>query len=379
MLECLLWRERPDLVEWVEESLVFPRETSPNAPGRVSLARQPFAREVLHAFLDSKVEHLYLVFAAQTMKTTLCILGLACLLEFEPAPLLWALPSDTLAKPFSRNRLQPFIRKNPVLAKHLREDPAAFSPMEMMLDVMPVYMTGATSPARLSSRPVAYAIIDEEAKIEHQDKKEAHPVQLIEERTKAFARKLIVHASTPNTEDSPFWQGYRGTDCREFYVPCPHCGVMQTLFFSRETVVWEAVEGKSAAEAAELTARYVCPFCHGEIWDEQKVVLMQKGKWRATNPAAPPSRRGYRLNALYSPFVTFGQMAARSRLSREFASQSRRRLRRRPARDGGATNRSRIGPPRSEGDDSAVFFQKCDAKPGKYRKRRNPDTACRRA
>ena len=35
----------------------------------------------------------------------------------------------------------------------------------MTLDNMPIYMTGVTSPARLSSRPIAYVIQDEEGEI----------------------------------------------------------------------------------------------------------------------------------------------------------------------------------------------------------------------
>lgn len=45
--------------------------------------------------------------------------------------------------------------------------------------------------------------------------------------------------------------------------------------------------------------------------------MMQAGEWRATNEAAHPSRRGYHLNSLYSPFVSFGQFA------RKFVESSR--------------------------------------------------------
>ena len=37
--------------------------------------------------------------------------------------------------------------------------------------------------------------------------------------------------------------------------------------------------------------------------------MMEKGEWRPTNPNASRARRGYHLNSLYSPFVTWGQMA----------------------------------------------------------------------
>lgn len=305
MLEDLLFVPRGSVVDWVERSLKLPRETSPNAPGAVSLDRQPYMREPLECLRDARIEHLYLVWAAQTGKTTLCMLGLAWLMEHDPLPMLWALPSDNLAKPFSLNRLQPFILNNECLVRHVLRDPAAFNAMEMRLDNMQLYMTGVTSPARLSSRPVAYVVMDEEAKFEHVDKREAHPVALIEERTKAFPRRLLIHASTPNVEDSVYWQGYMQTDCREYYMPCVHCGGLIRFEFSRETLVWEG----ESEEEIERSARYVCELCGGEIRDEDKVEMMREGEWRVTHEGAHPSRRGYHLSSLYSPFVSFGQFA----------------------------------------------------------------------
>ncbi len=305
MLESLILQPKGSVVEWVEEHLRLGRRTSPNAPGPVSLDRQPYMREPLECLRDSRVEHVYLVWAAQTGKTTACLLSMAYLLENAPMPMLWALPSDNLAKPFSQNRLQPFIEENPCLARHIPKDPGAFSIMEMALDVMPLYMTGVSSPARLSSRPIAYVVQDEEAKYEHVNKWEAHPVALIEERTKAFPRRLIIHASTPNMEDEPFWQGYQLSDCREYFMPCPHCDQFIRFEFSRETLVWSG----ETLEEIEETAHYVCPICGWEIWDADKLRMMQSGEWRATREAAHPSRRGYHLNSLYSPFLTFGAFA----------------------------------------------------------------------
>lgn len=313
MLEDLLFQPRGSVVEWVERELRLPRETSPNAPGPVSLDRQPYMREPLECLRNTRIEHLYLVWAAQTGKTTLDLLALAYLLEHDPMPLLWALPSDNLAAPFSRNRLQPFLKANPCLARHILRNPASFAPLEMTLDNMPIYMTGVTSPARLSSRPIAYVIQDEEAKFEHINKKEAHPSALIEERTKAFPRRLIIHSSTPNVEDEPYWQGYSLTDCREYFMPCPHCGMWIRFEFSRATLVWDG----DSLEEIEASARYVCPDCSRPIYDAQKIDMMQAGEWRATNEAAHPSRRGYHLNSLYSPFVSFGQFA------RKFVESSR--------------------------------------------------------
>lgn len=310
MLEALKQTRCADVRAWVESHLSFPPAVSPNHPGNVSLERQPWMAEILEAVLDPALEHLYLVMGTQTGKTTACMLATALLAEFDPAPLIWALPTDKLAARMSKTRLAPLYQHNPVLASHiLSKDDIRWD--ALMLDVMPIYVTGAMTPAKLASTPAAYVVIDEEAKIEHLKRNEAHPVLLLEERTKAFSRRLHIHASTPNTEENIFWRGYQRTDCRQYFVPCPHCGKYQTLEFTRETLVWDHPENSPVTEEiVRRTAHYVCKYCHGTIHDTQRMDMLRRGEWRSTNQHALHSRRGYHINSLYSPYVTFGEFAA---------------------------------------------------------------------
>ena len=163
MLSGLLYKPRPAVDSWAEANLRLTRQTSPNAPGPLSLDRTPYLREPLNSITDPQIEHIYLAWGAQNAKTLACIIAAGYLMEHEPFPLLWSLPTDKLAKTYSKNRIQPFFRANPCLARHIRRDPSAFTDMEMNFDCMDIYMTGVTSPANLSSRPIAYAIMDEEA------------------------------------------------------------------------------------------------------------------------------------------------------------------------------------------------------------------------
>lgn len=296
--------------EWVEGNIQFSHETSPNAPGPVSLARQPWMEEILQCFLDPTIEEVVLVMGTQTGKTTLMLLGTAAVIEHDPAPLIWAAPTDDLSKKIVLDRLVPLIRSNECLNRQLRQD-EKIKRGKIPLSSMTVYYTGAQVPARLASVPAAFVFMDEAAKYEHLRKNEAHPIKLLRERTKSFARKLVVEASTPNTEENFFWRQYLATDQRKYFVPCPHCGKMQELEFGQKTVVWDPDENGNVTEASVMeTARYVCAHC-GEPWTEhQKQDALQRGEWRATAKGAPKNRRGYHLNSLYSAYVSTGEMAA---------------------------------------------------------------------
>ena len=306
MFSKLKIHEKPGVVEWAERCLVLPRETSPNA------ARMPYMREPLESIREEGLQHIYWCFGTQSGKTVSLLIAAAYFIDNDPAPMLWALPTEILARSFSRARLQPLISKNDVLARHKRRDPDAFTAAEMRLDSMELYMVGVSEPGNLSSRPIMRCVMDEEAKYKHENKEEAHPVDLIEERAKGFHRYQILHASTPSSEDSYFWQNFITTDMRKFYVPCPRCGEMMPLEFSRNTVQWERredLEGDALADWVQDHTFYVCPHCEGRVEDWEKIGMMEKGEWRPTNPNASRARRGYHLNSLYSPFVTWGQMA----------------------------------------------------------------------
>lgn len=287
------------------ESLRLPREVT-NIPGPLDLSRQPYLTEILESVLNPEISEVVEVFGTQTGKTLSLMLALALLATFDPAPAIIALPNEDLADEIIRSRVLPFFRANPQLSRMLPESERAIAKGKIPLSTMPVYWLGALVPAKLSSRPVGYLILDEAAKYKHLYRDEAPPVALLKERQKTFARRLTLQASTPSVEENDFWQSFLNSDQRHFYVPCPHCGEFQKLVFSRESLIWEGNDVESVTESA----RYVCQFCHGEIRDEHKSGMMSAGEWRPENPLASPSVRGYHLNSLYSPFVTFGQFAA---------------------------------------------------------------------
>lgn len=310
MLENLLSHNCPNVRAWVEENLSFSDTVSKNAPGPIRLDRQPWGAEILDCFLDPALREMYLVMGTQVGKTSICMMGAAAVTEFDPGPLAWVLPDAPLAKRHGSKRALPFYLQNPILAAHMppSEERGA---KDLALDNMLFLILSGNQPSAASSTPFQYLILDEECKIKHLVKSEAEPAELWKKRVDGFARSLIVHASTPTVEDNTFWTGYLTSDCRRWYVPCPHCNAMQPLEFTRKTVVWEHPAVGEVTEADVLaTARICCRVCEKTWTEEQKKAAIAEGRWIAENPHAPRDRRGYHLNSLYSPFKTTGEIAA---------------------------------------------------------------------
>lgn len=304
----LLTDDITDPVEWCERNITLSKQVSPTRPGPISLAEQPMLREILESALDPTIHHLTECIGTQTLKTTSLQLIFAALVASEPQPMIFSGPTKELTKKLVEQKLLPFIRGNPWLESKLggrKRLPVGVIPLEDAA----VYHVAARNPADVAALAAAFIFVDEAAKVKHAVKTESHPIHLLGERCKSFgSRHLMVMASTPTGEDDPFWQSYLAGDQRKWFVPCPHCGHMQELIFSRETVTFTAT-GEGAAEDNILsTARYRCISCRGE-WDEQqKRAAILRGEWRATS-SAPADTRSYHLNSLYSPFVTTADVA----------------------------------------------------------------------
>lgn len=138
--------------------------------------------------------------------------------------------------------------------------------------------------------------------------KEASPLKLAEERTKNWpGRRKMFFWSTPTTTSGQIYQLYQSADVRyEYQVPCPFCGHMQALKFDQ--VKFDASQPPTVVES---NTYYECCNCHGQITDRYKPDMMLKGRWEPLNEVDGKIRSiAYGLNSLYSPWVTFGQMAA---------------------------------------------------------------------
>ncbi len=143
-------------------------------------------------------------------------------------------------------------------------------------------------------------------------KKEASPYNLAMERIKTFGAQSKVYAcSTPTIKENYIWDLHDTADeVREYFVPCPHCGEQIVLEFGQISFSKDPEKRMSPYERAS-TAVYVCPECGCEILDKDKPKMLRKGIWKAVKKRGigDPKTVGFRINSLYSVFVTWARVA----------------------------------------------------------------------
>ncbi|MHC1758315.1 MAG: terminase gpA endonuclease subunit [Negativicutes bacterium] len=284
-------------------------------PGPWRTSFIPYAKEPMDSFCDPEIEHLILVFGSQGSKTEILINITGYATDQDPGPMLIVYPEDGTAEFASEARIQPMILSVPALKNKF--DQRGSEKLELKFDDVFIALNGANSPSKLSSKPIRYLIRDEIDKYKKWTGDEASPLDLTEERTKTFPHnRKIVDASTPTLTTGNIWTAYQGADKKmKYHVPCPHCGTMQPLIFKQ--IKWP--QDMADIKMVRDLAWYECAHCQGVIEDQHKTLMLAGGKWICEN--VPPARVrsiAYHVSSIYSPFVTFGEMAYKFLKSKDY-------------------------------------------------------------
>ena len=296
--------ERYTVSEWADNFRVL---TSVSAePGRWRTNRTPYLKEPMDRFTDPLIEKIVLCFGAQLGKTETELNMIGYALDQTSSPTMMVYPTDTIAKFASDKRVQPMIKS----VKSINDK---FDENSKLLELdfnngNYMVLVGANSPSSLSSRSIKYLFFDEIDKYTAFAGKEADPIKLATERTKTFVDKKIVMVSTPTVESGNIWQAFMSAnERRQYYVPCPHCGVSQVLKFKQ--IKWPE-EHNDNVDMIRDTAYYECEHCGESIYDKHKMEMLRSGEWRAVNESQSKVRSvSYHLSSIYSPWVTFGDVA----------------------------------------------------------------------
>ena len=311
-------KKKESVTEWAENN-VFLSERITEQAGLYRTNSHPYVREILENFANPKVKKVSLCWGSQTGKTTTIYVGVGWAIDQAPVPILWVWSNEKQARAFSNDRFIPFCEDSEVLARHLPKtsegkiDRDRASALRIEFDRCSLNMVGGGSQRNVRNFPVSMLVMDEVDII-------AEPIRLeAMARTKGRRSYKIIQSSTPLEEGSGIWSEYELGDQRKFLLPCPHCKKFIPLEWRKGKGEYnihfppEAKKEDGTYDLAMLAnaTSYKCQECDGLITDSDKLKMLRKGKWEATNPQAEKGVRSYHLNSLYSPTLTFSQMLIR--------------------------------------------------------------------
>lgn len=268
-------------------------------PGRWQTDRVPFLRGIMDAVTRPDVREVILMKSSQVGGSEVANNIIGYYIHIEPSPILYVCENEAKAKAWSQESLAPMIRDTPVLAALVEDPRERDSGNTIAGKRFPgghLAIAWATSAAQLSSRPRRIVICDEVDGFGTTS--EGDPISLAEARTKTFPDKKIIKISSPRDKDtSRIEPAYQASYAGKYFVPCPHCDEFQTIEWAR--IRWEE---------DPLAAYLVCEHCGAVIEHEEKLRMLQRGQWRFEGEFR--GTIGFFIWEGYSPFVTWGEMAA---------------------------------------------------------------------
>ena len=326
------WPESLRPSQWAERFRILSSDVTAE-PGPWHNERTPYLVAIMDAFTDPEVEGIVVLKAAQVGFSELMRNLMGFCIDHDPGPALCVMPDQKSAEELVNERLKPLMEHTPAVARHVTSRAWDIKKSAIRFDTMSLYMAWAGSSQGMKSRPIRYLFLDEVDEYPPMTGNAGDPIAKALKRITTYAarrRARVVLGSTPTTRIGNSWRWWeRCGDRREYWVPCPHCGGFQRLIMGERGdgpgLKWPAHEGEennkhSARVAAENSAYYQCEWgCR--ITDRDKPWMLVRGKWagedqvvqrdgRVTGPANHAKWIGYKVTALYSPWVSFSQMAA---------------------------------------------------------------------
>lgn len=305
--------KKQTLSEWAESTVVLPAEAG-GIPGPYRTSVTPFHKEILDCVTDKRYERVSWVSGSQLGKTTLLLIASHYFIEEDPSPILFLEPNESLSKDLSDQRFRGYIRDNKGLKTLLSDQESKSNISEKIYPGGYLKFGSAQTLTDLISRPIRLLVMDEVSSYPFNLKDKGNPISLAIARTASsfrYSRKILT-CSTPGLEGlCNITEAYGKSDQRTYQVPCPFCS--EYLEFELSGLTWKP-------DSEGVGAYYTCPHCKGEIQDNHKQWMLAHGYWKKNKPEVL-NHAGFRLNGIYSPFVTFEDIAIRYRAAKEKASK----------------------------------------------------------
>lgn len=296
-------------------------------PGPWQNARAPYLREIMDAMIDPAVEEITFMASTQVGKSAGIENMLGYVVDQDPGPALLVQAREDDVYSFAHNRLRSMFQESRQLRRHCPgRDAGNLMQKEFRFDRMTVYFAGSNSPAALARIAIRYLFLDETDKYPAFSGREASPIELARERTRTFWNRKIFKSSTPTTKNGYIYNEYQRSDQRKYYVPCPHCGHYQILYFDNIRIPEDERDPGRIRE--HKLAWYECPECRQTIKDNQKEKMLNSGRWVSRGQTLGPdgevngeqpagNHAGFWINCLYSAWLTWSEIMAKFLESRE--------------------------------------------------------------
>lgn len=271
-------------------------------------------KEVMDAFTDPKVKILGVVASSQVSKTETLLNMLGYMIDQDPGPALYVMPTKDQAEEFSKRRLAPLIRDTECLRKKVAETKTRNTNNTITKKLYPggmISLIGSNSAADLAGTPARYVFGDEIDRWARSAGTEGDPWSLLERRTNTFYNAKMVAVSTPTTKKASKIEKIFELGTKEYWcTKCPDCGEYSFIDFDGVRFEYHTIENGGTVQYIIDKTGWACPKC-GVINDE-RTIRKQPSKWIAQSPEAIHNgSRTFWINGFCSPWLSWAYIVTK--------------------------------------------------------------------
>ena len=290
---------------------------------KYSLERTPYLEKPLwYMSPQSNVKRVYLMWSAQTSKTTCADLAMSYYTKIVPSELIYCGKEAGAARKWATKRYMPICRKLGVEFRTSSEDKKSRSSgnttFAKEFDGGNMDIVSSMSSSQIASETKRVACGDEMSRWAEDLNGEGFAGDLLEARLKQWGdQSKFLGVTTPNIEDDIFHMLYKRGNEEHFHVECP-------LGCKSDSYPLEWMEDGTDGFGYETTAGvitdtfYICPTCHNAFKESKKPYFLKSGIWTPHNlTPSDPLTVSMNLNVLYSPFEDWLEVAKQHALGLE--------------------------------------------------------------
>ncbi len=236
----------------------------------------------------------------------------------DPGPCLYVTSTGDNAQSYSEREWQPRVELSPLLSSLKPDNPDDYKKKEQHFKTCTMKLTGSNSPANLMSRAIRYLFEDEIDTWPSDNGAEAPSIEIVEACTLSYrhARKIL-RVSTPTVPTGAIWTYFLRGSQHKYHVKCPHCrgdnkGKRFELKFEMLNFHRDECRDKDGVWDLDKVRRVTtlkCPNCKHDIDQMDQPVMVKAGIWEQTNFNAPSDHISWHISALYSPMISWGEIA----------------------------------------------------------------------
>jgi len=307
-------RHNSNIVEYAETTIV---PAGPYKGLQYEHSRAPQLREPLELLSpDSPYQEIYMMFPAQSGKTTIAEIVTTYYITEVPSEILYASSNETAAIKWMQRRIVPRAAaagiefRSEIESRTSRQ--TGNTTYSKLFPGGNIDIASTLSAAQMASETKRIELWDEMDRWRRVLGDEGSVTSQLKARTQAWGtQSKILGFSTPTTEDSSLILEYfLMGDQRLYFVACPFCGYMQLMDFSEGKsfgLSWEYKSGKILKKSIVLVCE--SPSCSREISEPFKNKMLNSGEWRKQAIAEYDFIASFHINGLYSPMMTWYEMA----------------------------------------------------------------------